>query len=158
MAIPVNKSRITVTLKDFTKSSIEYLSEVDKRTPSRQIEYIIEDYVNKLCATDEDLSDELDEYYTETYKPKEVASNIFNYYKQIFKATNNRYKDLPLEERFNMFEASLLKDAVLKRDFDTFNGDNNKVLFYIDSLLIESNVEKDILAKIENIIIDILVV
>lgn len=157
MAIPLNKSRITVTLKDFTKSSIEYLSEIDKRTPSRQIEYIIEEYVNRLSATDEDLSDELNEYYTETYKPKEVASNIFNYYKQIFKSTNNRYKDLSLEERFNMFEVSLLKDVALKRDFDTFNGDDNKVLFYIDSLLIEANIEKDMLKKIENIIIDTLI-
>lgn len=156
MAIPLNKSRITVTLKDFTKSSIEYLSEVDKRTPSRQMEYIIEEYVNKLCKTDSNLRDKLAEHYMETYKPKEVASNIFNYYKQIFKSTNNRYKDLSPEERLNMFEVLLLKDVALKRDFDTFNGNDSKVLFYIDSLLIEANIEKDMFQKIENIIIDTL--
>jgi len=74
MAISKDKSRIIITLPDRMKSDIEFLSIIHKRTPSKEIEFIVEEFFDKL----ENLIDtnDYDYYYNETYKPKQLAEKI----------------------------------------------------------------------------------
>lgn len=74
MAIPHDKSRIIITLPEKMKSDIEFLSLNDKRTPSKEIEYIIEQYLKEVenRFSDEDFYDHYENYY----KPKQLADKI----------------------------------------------------------------------------------
>lgn len=143
MAIPRDKSRIILTLKDFTKSCIEYLSENDKRTPSKEIEYIIEEYIQQLERANENISDELNMYYHDIYKPKEICNTILSYWRQATRPMfrNKTGLDIPFAEVCDTFEVLLYKDPYLQKDFITFNGDENNVLNYLDKMMFEMNID-----------------
>jgi hypothetical protein len=74
MAISKDKSRLIITLPDKMKSDVEFLSIIHKRTSSKEIEFIIEEFFDKLenVLAKEDY----DCYYEETYKPKQLAERI----------------------------------------------------------------------------------
>lgn len=144
MAIPRNKSRVILTLKDYTKSCIEYLSENDKRTPSMEIEYIIEHYISQLEKSNEDLSEYLDNYYSEVYKPKEISNSILSYWKQSTRSFFARNRvGTTLSEARESFENLLLKDTFLQKDFVSFNGEENKVLNFLEKTMFETNIDFD---------------
>jgi len=77
MAIPNDKSRIIITLPDRMKSDIEFLSITDKRTPSKEIEYMMEQYFERLEGRFP--IEDYDNYYEETYKPKQLAERIITW-------------------------------------------------------------------------------
>lgn len=141
MAIPRDKSRIILTLKDFTKSCIEYLSENDKRTPSKEIEYIIEEYIQQLERANENISDELNMYYHDIYKPKEICNTILSYWRQAARPVlrNKTGLNMPSAEVCESFEAYLLNDPYLQKEFTTFNGEDNVVLNHLDKMIFDLN-------------------
>lgn len=149
MAIPRDKSRIILTLKDFTKSCIEYLSENDKRTPSKEIEYIIEEYIQQLERANEDISDELNNYYHNTYKPKEICNKILSYWKQ---SIGSHKDNITFSEASTSFEAYLLNDPYLQKEFTTFNGEENVVLYHLDKMIFDLNFSLESSNYIQSII------
>lgn len=157
MAIPRDKSRIILTLKDYTKSCIEYLSEQDKRMPSKEIEYIIEEYIKQLESYNEDITNELNMYYHDTYKPKEICNTILSYWKQ---ATRTPFKhkasgfNITFSEACDTFEELLHKDPYLKEDFRTFNGEENNVLYHLDKMMFEMNIDLESSKYIQGTVIN----
>lgn len=77
MAIPIDKSRITVTLPERLKSDFEFLCDMDKRTSSKELEYILEYYIDFLEKRFS--QEEYDKYYKEEYLPKQLADNIISF-------------------------------------------------------------------------------
>lgn len=149
MAIPRDKSRIILTLQDYTKSCIEYLSETDKRTPSKEIEFIIDEYIKLHCKEDEELEEDLNNYYHNTYKPKEICNKILSYWKQSI----GSYKDnITFSEASMSFEASLLNDPYLQKEFTTFNGEENVVLNHLDKMIFDLNFDLESSNYIQSII------
>lgn len=149
MAIPRNKSRIILTLKDYTKSCIEYLCETDKRTPSMEIEYIIEQHISQLEKSNDNLNECLQEYYINVYKPKEISNAIISHWRQ-----SNRHffrsgrVDESIAEIYDLFENLLWNDTFLQKDFMTFNNQDNKVLNYLDKIMFEINIDSDTAKRI----------
>jgi hypothetical protein len=74
MAIPEDKARLIITLPDRLKSNLEFLCDMDKRTSSKELEFILEYYIDSI---EKRFSQEdYDKYYEEEYLPKQLADRI----------------------------------------------------------------------------------
>lgn len=77
MAIPEDKARLIITLPDKLKSDFEFLCGTDKRTSSKELEYILEyyiDFIEKRFS-----QEDYDKYYKEEYLPKQLAERIVSF-------------------------------------------------------------------------------
>ncbi|MBY6838846.1 hypothetical protein [Clostridium botulinum] len=87
MAISKDNSRIIITIPDRLKSNTEFLSVMDKRTVSKELEYIIERYFDEL--ENRFPIEAYDEYYEDIYYPKQLSEKIVNWLTSV-KNTPNR--------------------------------------------------------------------
>jgi hypothetical protein len=127
MAIPSDKSRIIITLPDRMKSDIEFLSIIHKRTPSKEIEFIVEEFFDKL----ENLIEiqDYDYYYIETYKPKQLAEKIVTWLTSFSITPNKRTSSF-----IQIFRNENITDKVI--DMVRFNRKvtDEKFDFFIECL------------------------
>lgn len=137
MAIPKDKSRIIITLPEKMKSDIEFLSYMDKRTPSKEIEFLIEQYFEQI--ENRFSPDEYNTYYEETYKPKQLAERIVMWltstthpnhktssFQQVFKGENITEKVIDLisfNKKISESRMALLMECIKTLNNNTVQKD-----------------------------------
>lgn len=162
MAIPYNKTRMIVTLTDRIKSDFEYLCEIDKRNPSKELEHIIESFLVQYYKN-EYIKVELDEYFEKKYKPKQIGDEILSIWERMFgyKKMNwgtikqfevNDYRDTYVE-KLSKFKSLLKNENMLKQDFITYNKDN--IIFdYLEDVFTKHEIFPQLMSDTFNIIIE----
>ena len=132
MAIPKDKIRTIITLKEYIKSCLEFLGEKDKRTPSKEIEFIIEEYIKSLTSNNKELEKQLENYYFDVYKPKTIANELFINYKKAHLVNPNSFK-------YNKdCLRNFMNDVNFQKEFNFFNKED-KILFFLKQLFLKHN-------------------
>lgn len=162
MAIPYNKTRMIVTLTDRIKSDFEYLCEKDKRNPSKELEHIIESFLESYYKNESDKL-ELDEYFEKQYKPKQIGDEILSIWARVY---NYKKMNTPIiesfeennfrgnyVERLSKFKTILKSESMLKQDFVTFNK-NNIIFDYLEEYFSKYNIIPKLMSDTFNVIIE----
>lgn len=114
MAIPDDKARLIVTLPDKLKSDFELLCELDKRTASKQFEYILEYYIEnvegRLCDKD------YNKYYEDIYLRNQLIDEITHFLKK----KDGRYKGKVISKEYfyEVFKDENIDNEIVKKVID----------------------------------------
>jgi hypothetical protein len=110
MAIPDDKARLIITLPDKLKSNFELLCELDKRTASKQFEYILEYYINNVETR---LSPEnYTDFYNQIYLPQRLVEKIYYFLSR--KTGQYQGKNISVEYFYEIFKDEKIDDKIIK--------------------------------------------
>lgn len=114
MAVPNDKSRLMVTLPHRIKSDFECICELEKRTSSKQLEYILEYYIQNI---EKRISiEDYDNYYKNVYLKNQLADKITAFLTR--KTGQYKGKDISVEYFYEVFKNESIDDEVIKKVVD----------------------------------------
>jgi hypothetical protein len=140
MAIPIDKSRITVTLPDRIKSDFECICELDKRTSSKQLEYILEYYIQNI---EKRLSiEDYDKYYHEIYLVNQLIEKIYYFCSR--KTGEYMGRTITYEYFYEVFKNEVINDNIVKKVVELLTKSTiPNVEFFLECVKYYNNHKKD---------------